>query len=149
MAANEISGSWTAASLSDAAMTNEFAGGAYLFAMAQNLDAGRGVGDLFAVSAIDTQGNDPDLSVLAVTAPGTGKSGDSIPVQWTVVNDSQYDTPVATWSDAVYLSANDTMGDADDVLVKTIVHSGALAAGQSYSASTTATLPLIDRKSVV
>ena len=137
-----VIGGWTADSLGDAAITDEFANGAYLLAFVQNLSGGRGTGDVFRISAIETQGEDPDLQVSSVTASGSFQSGASLTVDWTVTNESVNPTAVDTWTDAIILSTNDQLGDGDDILLKTVSHTGVLDPEGTYSNSTDVTLPL-------
>jgi len=71
-----------------------------------------------------------DLAVPIVTAPGAALTGETLRVTWRVDNVGQAATTVGSWSDRVYLSADDTFGN--DTLLATVAHTGALAAGGSY-----------------
>lgn len=82
-----------------------------------------------------------DLVVSSITVPASGIAGQApaTPISWTVVNQG-VNPAVGTWSDAVYLSPTPTW-DISDPLVARVVHTGDVAAGDSYTGSTTAFLP--------
>lgn len=73
-----------------------------------------------------------DLTVTAITAPASGKSGSPIPITWSVKNQGVASTLQNQWHDALYLSV-DTVWDTDDRFVKEFMHRGALTVGASYS----------------
>ena len=60
--------------------------------------------------------NAPDLTPSDLTAPATGAIGETIRVDWTVVNISDTSGALGDWVDAVYLSSDEALGD--DVLLK-------------------------------
>lgn len=72
--------------------------------------------------------------------PSSGAAGQPIPVQWQVTNTGQAATPIATWSDAVYLSIDSTLG-ASDTFLNSTPHSGALSSNNSYVGQATITIP--------
>jgi len=76
-----------------------------------------------------------DLQVTVVNAPLTSKAGSTISVSWTVTNRGKSDTVESFWKDAVYLSPDVEFEPRSDIALGQINHSGALAAGASYSAS--------------
>ncbi len=82
----------------------------------------------------------PDLEIESFTAPAAGIAGQSIQVDWTVVNKGTA-TASAAWSDALYLSENNTFEQSDTPL-GSFNHSEALAAGASYGGQETITLPV-------
>ncbi|UOP01492.1 CARDB domain-containing protein [Kingella potus] len=75
-----------------------------------------------------------DLSVTAVRVPER-VIGDpaSVTVEWTVQNIGLGAGRTAAWTDSVVYSANDMLGDGDDIVLGSRTHSGALAAGASYT----------------
>ncbi len=85
-----------------------------------------------------------DLSVSDITlpSPAAADSGDTISIGWTVGNFGTAATDVNTWFDRVVLSADQTYGNGDDRHVGSILHTGSLDVGQSYTASANVTIPL-------
>jgi RHS repeat-associated protein len=83
-----------------------------------------------------------DLVPTAVTVPTTGQLGQAptTPITWTVTNEGTNATSAGQWSDSVYLSQTDTWS-ASDPLIATVVHTGDLQPGASYTASTDAAIP--------
>ena len=82
----------------------------------------------------------PDLRASTLQAPGAARGGNSVPLQWTVTNAG----PVGTtqyWSDRIVLSDDALIGDADDIVLATVAHSGGLTAGASYTTSHNVTMP--------
>ena len=84
-----------------------------------------------------------DLLVLPTTinSPGAGTPGENATLSWTVKNMGS-NAAVGQWTDAVYLSTNQTW-DIGDAEVGRVDHSGPLAAGQSYTGALTAKLPAV------
>ena len=81
----------------------------------------------------------PDLQVSSINCPETGWSGQALSMTWTVTNPGAGATEVSTWYDKAYLSTDTTLGG--DTYLGAFLHSGALAAGASYSQSQSVTLP--------
>ena len=81
-----------------------------------------------------------DLTTGSVSAPAVVQVGGSVSVGWTVTNAGNGATSVSAWQDEVYLSQSATV-QPTDLLVATVAHNGRLAAGGTYNASTTFTLP--------
>ena len=84
----------------------------------------------------------PDLRTSGVTVPPQASGGGELTVGWTVSNAG----PVAAsadggWVDRIVLSADGTLGNADDVVLGEVARPGALAANSSYAASATFALP--------
>src|SRR5262249_16662103 len=73
------------------------------------------------------------LVVDAVTVPSTAETGSFANITWRVSNIGSAASPVGQWSDRIVLSSDDTLGNADDISLGTIAHTGALASGGSYS----------------
>ncbi|MGB3654095.1 MAG: CARDB domain-containing protein, partial [Rivularia sp. (in: cyanobacteria)] len=82
-----------------------------------------------------------DLKVTNITAtPTAGNVGDSINIEWDVINDSE-NTTQTLWSDAVYLS-EDSEWDVNDTFVGSYSYTGnALNDNETYTADITANLP--------
>ncbi len=83
----------------------------------------------------------PDLQVTMLSVPSTGTAGQPASISWTVQNAGVTDTGVASWSDAVYLSTDDTLSTSADTLLGTYSHTGALASEASYTQNQIVTLP--------
>ncbi len=81
-----------------------------------------------------------DLAVVAVSGPASGQPGQTVPITFSVTNNG-LPTTAGAWTDSVYLS-NDMRYDLSDRLIGRVSHAGALAAGQGYSASLSAPLPV-------
>jgi len=84
-----------------------------------------------------------DLTLELTDTPSTGAIGEPLDVAWSVTNDGVEVTPVAAWSDAIYLSADEQLGAGDLVLVQR-PHSGALSPGESYDGSATIEVPDVE-----
>ena len=84
-----------------------------------------------------------DLQVDSILLPSnnTSKSGESAQISWTVSNHSA-NVAQGTWTDAVYLSSDNTW-DIQDRLLGRVLHTGDLVAGQAYTSSLTANIPAI------
>ncbi|MDZ4254036.1 MAG: CARDB domain-containing protein, partial [Sulfuritalea sp.] len=100
--------------------------------LADNVGAARGI-DLATAYA--------DLNVLDITAPTLAQSGEDILITWTVKNDGNATTNLASWNDKLVLSRDTTLSDDDIVLAGSVTHAGLLAPGQDYTARATMTLP--------
>jgi hypothetical protein len=69
-------------------------------------------------------------------------TGGSVAVQWTVLNNGPGATDASFWNDDIWLSTKAALGSGGtDVYLGTVQHTNPLAAGASYSASGTFTLP--------
>ena len=105
------------------------------------------------VSYVDTQGfaetvttsavtvSPPNLVLSSSSAPSQAITGETIPISWSVINDSA--VPTATswqWYDEVYFSSNDIYGDGDDVILDIKYISIQSNPGNSYTVSTSAVL---------
>ncbi|MGO9809269.1 MAG: Ig-like domain repeat protein, partial [Isosphaeraceae bacterium] len=82
----------------------------------------------------------PDLQVTAITVPPTATDGQQATFSWTVTNNGTGATNSPTWTDAVYLSRDQTLS-ADDIFIGTAENPSALAPGESYTQSLTANIP--------
>ena len=83
----------------------------------------------------------PDLVIDDVTAPDAGTFGATIEVSWQGSNQGATATP-DNWSDRIWLSTDDTFGNADDVLIGSATISGPVAVGETYTVSASVTLPI-------
>jgi hypothetical protein len=82
-----------------------------------------------------------DLAVTSVDAPGQGFSGQFVNVKWTVMNNGTQAPYVSSWTDYVYLSADQIFDPATDLSIGHLPHNGALAAGASYNANLDVRIP--------
>ncbi|HQU44176.1 MAG TPA: CARDB domain-containing protein, partial [Pirellulales bacterium] len=104
-------------------------------------DTTNAIGDSAAVTV-----SEPDLTVTGATAAGltsdiSAAVGQSIPVTWTVENDSSVEAP-ATWYDAVYISPDSTFDGKAQYLdsFDESSHTG-LAGGATYTDSQNVKIP--------
>ncbi|HND23400.1 MAG TPA: putative Ig domain-containing protein, partial [Rhodocyclaceae bacterium] len=80
-----------------------------------------------------------DLQVDDIVFGGNGQSGENIHMEWTVSNHSTNPTSTS-WTDAVYLSDDNTW-DIGDRLLGKVTHTGVLGQDGSYTASLDALIP--------
>ncbi|MEF8723661.1 MAG: CARDB domain-containing protein [Candidatus Accumulibacter delftensis] len=81
-----------------------------------------------------------DLAVGSLSAPSSGRGGETITLEWTVLNQGSIASG-PQWSDLVVLSRDDVIGNADDVTLASVGHYGVLAPGASYQQSRQLLLP--------
>ena len=81
-----------------------------------------------------------DLVPVALEAPASGRGGDTMTVRWTVANKGESSTG-NQWTDRLVLSSDAIYGNADDVVLVTAAHFGALAPGESYTQERQVVLP--------
>ena len=83
-----------------------------------------------------------DLAVSNVQAPAlTVQDPARVTVSWTVSNTGTGRGATESWVDRVYVSRDDVLGDADDILLGELLRTGGLAAGGDYDASLDLILP--------
>jgi hypothetical protein len=88
-----------------------------------------------------------DLAITNVTAPASAYSGQTITINWLVTNigpgstSTKDGTAITTWTDRVVVSPDNVYGDANDVLLTNVTHSGALNAGGAYTGAASVQLP--------
>jgi hypothetical protein len=84
-----------------------------------------------------------DLTVTAVGAQSNLVIGNpaSLTVSWTVQNNGTGAGATSNWNDEIVLSPDSTLGNADDIVIGTVAHSGALPVGLSYSTTQILSLP--------
>ncbi|MDB5858608.1 MAG: hypothetical protein JWQ76_2297, partial [Ramlibacter sp.] len=83
-----------------------------------------------------------DLVAGAVGAPAAAVSGRQLTLTWTVSNQGSVATG-SQWNDHLILSRDAILGNADDVVLASVRHTGALNSGQSYAGSSIVTLPVL------
>ncbi len=83
-----------------------------------------------------------DLVVSSIAPPSSGSPGEPLTVNWAIQN-SGANPATGLWSDAVYLSSDQTW-DIGDILIGKRTQAGPIAAGQSYNGQLTTTLPAIN-----
>ena len=81
----------------------------------------------------------PDLVASVGALPAGVITAHSLTVSYTVTNSGSTATPNQDWDDTVYLSPDGSLDDA--MALGTIAHAGALDVGQSYTTTTTFSLP--------
>ena len=81
-----------------------------------------------------------DLVIATVNAPATAGTGRPVEISWRVANQGTAATDRDSWTDAVYLSTDDTLGN--DVWLGSFAHVGQLNADESYAQVQTPTLPV-------
>jgi YD repeat-containing protein len=91
--------------------------------------------------ALDVAVNAVDLLLNDVSAPITASAGQPITVNWQVTDQSSQDA-TGSWQDSVYLSATPAI-TSNSILLGSVAQTNGLAAGDSYNASLTATLPAL------
>ena len=69
------------------------------------------------------------------------KAGESTQVMWTVENQGTGQTLTNGWRDRIVLSKDSQLGNADDIVLKEVVHTGNLAANETYSETATVDIP--------
>ncbi len=83
----------------------------------------------------------PDLTVQMVSVPISAFSEQTISVSWEVKNDGVGSTGTSQWTDAIYLSPDQTLDIFADQYMKGVANLSALTGGQSYTNTTDITLP--------
>jgi len=83
----------------------------------------------------------PDLAVTSTSAPSSAAEGASIPISWQVGDVSPTNGTGATWTDAVYVSANSVLDSSAVPLTSIAGPTSPLAPGSSYSRNTSVTIP--------
>jgi hypothetical protein len=83
----------------------------------------------------------PDItpSSISLSSPAYVRPGEPVTLNWTISN-TGYQTAAPPWSDTVYISRDQAL-DPGDRLVATVDHTEQLAAGHSYSASSSPVTP--------
>ncbi len=92
-----------------------------------------------ATSDVEVNYLPPDLVVSDVSALPLSVTGTTINVTWTVENQGVDDTIVGQWIDRIYLSTDGTT--TSGLFLGSVVHSGVLNAGTSYTTSASVPVP--------
>lgn len=74
-----------------------------------------------------------DLVVRSLTAPASVQAGTAMLVSWAVTNRSVGDSAVTRWTDRLVLSADDFLGDSDDVTLLNYQRVGLLGGASEYA----------------
>ncbi len=82
----------------------------------------------------------PDLRIASISAPSSTVVGVPFNIEWNGTNAGTGMTSSRTWIDGLYISSDQTISP-NDVRISGSLFSAQLAAGQGYTASTTATVP--------
>jgi large repetitive protein len=85
----------------------------------------------------------PDLTIAGTLSQSNVSTGGTIPIGWTVTNQSTIDPAIGSWNDYVYLS-DDNILDSSDIFLSSQTHSGlgnSLAAGANYHVDSSVKLP--------
>ena len=91
--------------------------------------------------AVDVYLIRPDLQVTAFAMPAAVEAGRTATFSWTVGNLGAGDSITADWSDSLWVSLDDDLGDSDDVLIGSVAHAGVLAPAGSYTVTVAPVLP--------
>ena len=116
----------------------------YLFAVADvdnvvfELDNANNVGLPIQLTVISEPA---DLQVIALEAPLVANAGQVLTLNWSVLNSGVGDTIARSWTDEVYLSFDETIGDADDRRLGSFGHSGLLDPGFGYEQGVNVQIP--------
>ncbi|WP_422665759.1 CARDB domain-containing protein (plasmid) [Anabaena sp. PCC 7938] len=89
----------------------------YLLVVADNYNYQEEINETNNVRALQIDVQTPDLQVTASTTPTQAYAGAQIEVSWTVENQGNGST-VTQWYNSVYLSDDDTLSTATDILLK-------------------------------
>ncbi|CCI03111.1 CARDB domain-containing protein [Microcystis aeruginosa] len=125
-------------------LPNTITGTYYLFGVTDSnnevfeLDNTNNIG--IARTTITISSRPADLTV-AVTTSSTAEAGKSLTVNWTVTNQGTGDTAVSNWNDRILLSADNIIGNSDDIFLGNFTRNGLLNIGESYSRSGVFNLP--------
>lgn len=95
----------------------------------------------FDAQALTISSRPADLVVSDASIPETAEAGKAILVEWTVSNTGIGDTAIARWTDRVFASSNEVIGDADDILLASVSRDGLLDVGGTYSRSELVPIP--------
>ncbi|MFC5556094.1 CARDB domain-containing protein, partial [Methylobacterium iners] len=83
----------------------------------------------------------PDLQVTSVVTPIAAGDGTQMTVQYSVSNTGDGRTRAEYWTDQIVLSSDETLGNADDIVLKDIHHYETLQPGAEYTVSSAIDVP--------
>ncbi len=126
-------------------------GRTYYFAVTTVNTAGCEVDTVHTISAVPNPRVDEfaDLETTEVVAPALAYPEQAVMLSWRVTNVGlaattlEDRTQVTGWTDRVVLSLDEVAGNADDVTVADVRHSGGLAVGETYLAEAIVTIPRV------
>ena len=99
--------------------------------------------DNYAVSSfIQVSLNQADLQAMNISSPQNATAGQSMLIQWTVINSGANASGVTSWQDGLYLSEDELLQPETDILLEMFPHDGGLIPGSKYTRSENATVPL-------
>ncbi|MEK8049722.1 CARDB domain-containing protein [Ideonella sp. DXS22W] len=93
------------------------------------------------LGAVSVYQSRPDLVVDTLSLPPSVEAGRTALFSWTVTNQGNGDTIAASWTDSLWVSLDDALGDGNDVLIGSVAHQGVLAPGASYTVDVAPALP--------
>ncbi|MEO1530342.1 MAG: Ig-like domain-containing protein, partial [Planctomycetota bacterium] len=82
----------------------------------------------------------PDLTVSASTIPNSAKNGETITIDWTVLNDGAA-AAASPWTDRIVISGDQIFGNGDDIQLDTVTRDQDLAIDGTYNQSVDVTIP--------
>ncbi|MCP4581985.1 MAG: hypothetical protein GY839_10225 [candidate division Zixibacteria bacterium] len=82
-----------------------------------------------------------DLQVSSIVPPSNAWSGQTEPIQWTVVNAGTGRTAIESWADKAYLSSDDSLDIELDILLLEYDHNGALPPSDDYTVNLNLDIP--------
>ncbi len=125
-------------------LPNGLSGDYFLIAVADHTDSVFEIDNdnnvLVSASSINVALRPPDVVVTTVATAESVQAGQSLSVNWTVSNQGIGDTIMGTWSDSIYASVDDQIGN--DLLLGQFTHYGRLFPGESYDRVGTVAVPL-------
>ena len=126
-------------------LPNDTDGAGHLFVLADASDLVSESNELNNVSTavlVNVVRSYADLQVDSASfAQATAESGRPVDISWRIYNRGIAATAESTWADSLVLSADTVLGNADDVALGSIQHTGVLEVDGSYTATTTISLP--------
>lgn len=93
------------------------------------------------LGAVSVYQSRPDLVVDSLSLPPAVEAGRTALFSWTVSNRGDGDTIAASWTDSLWVSLDESLGDGNDVLIGSVAHQGVLAPGASYTVDVAPVLP--------
>jgi len=98
------------------------------------LDRSNNVGVAAAPVAVTFQPADLVVQPGSVTAPAAAAAGGTLQMGYTVQNVGSGATVATVWRDRIVLSGDAVLGNGDDIILDTVVHTSGLAANAVYAA---------------
>ncbi len=91
-------------------------------------------------TAFPIEYREPDLRIDSLQIPASAKSGETVPISFTVQNVGNRQTRVGSWTDRVFISKDASL-DSNDFELLSVSHNSLLNPGASYTVSTSVRLP--------